>query len=115
MYKECQENNIPLCIDGYNAIILLVPLLRDGDEKQQTLTMDIFKEMTSSGIIPDIHTFNAAIYVGSNFRSNRTAIDFTRRILADIGKFHLKPCLTTYYYVLRILSKCGNYIVYFFY
>lgn len=65
--------------------------------------------MTVNGITPNIHTFNAALNVATTLKTNEV-LDFTKKILADITKFKLKPSLTTYYYLLRILSNFGNYI-----
>lgn len=87
----------------------LVPLLREGDDKPKTLIADIYRAMAANGIAPNIYTFNAAFHTAATLRNNRIAIDFARNMLADMAKFNLKPSLTTYYYVLRILSKFGNY------
>lgn len=107
LYTECQKNNIPLSIDGYNSLISIVPVLGEED-KARTLVTDIYKAMTINGIIPNIHTFNAALKVASSFKNSRKLLDFTRNIFADIAQFKLKPSLTTYYYVLRILSRFGD-------
>lgn len=91
----------------------IVPMLR-GEDKAKTMITDIFKAMATNGIIPNIHTFNAALKVASIFRNNRILLDFIRNIFADIAKFKLKPTLTTYHYVLRILSRFGNYTIHIF-
>ncbi|CAL1673783.1 unnamed protein product [Lasius platythorax] len=108
LYTECQENNIPLSIDGYNSIISMVPMLREGDDKARIMITDIYKALATNGIIPNIHTFNAALNAASTFRNNRLTLDFTCSVFADITKFKLKPSLTTYYHVLRILSRFGD-------
>ncbi|XP_072760138.1 small ribosomal subunit protein mS39 [Anoplolepis gracilipes] len=108
MYTECQENNIPLCVNAYNSIISMVPILREGEDKARILVADIYKAMATNGIIPNIYTFNAALNVASTFRNKRVTLDFTRNIFADIKKFKLKPSLTTYYYVLLILKKLDD-------
>lgn len=64
--------------------------------------------MIANGIAPNIHTFNAALNVATTIKTNTKALNFTRNILADITKFKLKPSLTTYYYLLQILSRFGN-------
>lgn len=114
MYVECQENNIPLCIEAYNGIISMVSILREGEDKAKSLITNIYKAMATNGITPNIHTFNAALSAASMFKNKRIILDFTCNIFADIAKFKLKPTLTTYYYVLRILSKFGNYIIFLF-
>jgi len=113
LYDESQGKNIPLSIEGYNAIMSMIPVLRQGEDKSKSLVIDIYRAMTANGITPNIHTFNAALNVATAMKTNRVALDFTRNILADIAKFKLKPSLTTYYYLLQILSRFGNYI--FFY
>lgn len=111
---ECQENNIPLSIKAYNSIISIVSILREGDDKAKSLIADIYKAMAMNGVTPNIHTFNAALNVASMFKNKRIILNFTLNIFADIAKFKLKPTLTTYYYVLRILNKFGNYIIFLF-
>lgn len=64
--------------------------------------------MVANGVTPNIHTFNAVFNTAINLQSKQIAINFTRNILADIKYFKLKPSLTTYCYVLHILSKFGN-------
>lgn len=105
MYIECQENNIPLCIEAYNSIISMGSILREGEDKTKSLITDIYKAMATNGITPNIHTFNAALSATSTFKNKRIILDFICNIFADIAKFKLKPTLTTYYYVLRILNK----------
>lgn len=108
MYKESQEKKIPLSVRSYNAIISLVPMISEGDEKLRTLTTDVYRAMAANGIMPDIHTFNAALNTATNIRSNKAAMDFMCNILADIRQFHLKPSLTTYNRVIRIISRYGK-------
>ncbi|KAL0116506.1 hypothetical protein PUN28_009876 [Cardiocondyla obscurior] len=107
-YEECQKNNIPLSIEGYNAMILTIPLLNLGEDKSKSMVLDIYRTITTNGIAPNIHTFNAALSVATFIRSNRIALDFTRDILANIAKFELKSSLTTYCYLLRILKRFGD-------
>lgn len=108
LYRECQEKNLPLSIRGYNAMISLVRLVSKGDEKWKTLTKDIYQTMAANGVTPNIHTFNAVLNIAVFSSSKKEAIDFTRNVLADIKYFKLKPSLTTYSYLLRLLSKFGN-------
>ncbi|XP_012061081.1 PREDICTED: protein PTCD3 homolog, mitochondrial [Atta cephalotes] len=112
-YAESQEKSIPLSIDGYNAMISIVPMLiprqdKQEDSKLKSLVTDIYRAMIINGITPNIHTFNAALNVATALKINQVALDFTRKILADITKFKLKPSLTTYYYLLQILSRFGD-------
>ncbi|XP_018340021.1 PREDICTED: protein PTCD3 homolog, mitochondrial [Trachymyrmex septentrionalis] len=106
-YDESQGKNIPLSVNGYNAMISLVPMLKQEDLKSKSLTY-IYRAMTTNGITPNIHTFNAALNVATTLKTNQSALDFTRETLADITKFKLKPSLTTYYYLLKILSRFGD-------
>lgn len=92
----------------------MVPMLREGDDKARIMITDIYKALATNGIIPNIHTFNAALNAASTFRNNRLTLDFTRSVFADIMKFKLKPSLTTYYHVLHILSRFGNYATHIF-
>lgn len=111
MYTECQEKKIVLSIDAYNAMIWIMPLLRQGEEKSKTFLTDLYQAMVLNGITPNIHTFNAALNLAFTFQTSgltKAGIDLTRNTLADIRKFKLKPSLTTYYYLLRILRKFGN-------
>lgn len=108
LYDESQGKNIALSIDGYNALMSLIPMLKQGDDKSKSLVMDIYRAIAANGITPNICTFNAALNVATVMKTNRTVLDFTRNILADITKFKLKPSLTTYYYMLRILSRFGD-------
>lgn len=110
LYEENQGKNIPLSIDGYNSIMSMISALKQGDDKSKFLVMDIYRTMAAYGITPNIHTFNAALSVATVMKTNRVALDFTRNILADIAKFELKPSLTTYYYLLQILNRFGNYM-----
>lgn len=114
VYKESQEKKIPLSVRGYNAVISLVPIMSEGDEKPRTLTRDVYQAMVANGITPNIQTFNAALNVAAALKSNWMAIDFIRNILADIRQFQLKPSLTTYYYVLRVINRFGNCAMLFF-
>lgn len=107
LYDESQGKSIPLSIDGYNAIISMAPELKEKD-KSKSLIMDIYRAMAANGITPNIQTFNGVLNVATTMKSNQTALDFTCNILADIKKFELKPSLTTYYYLLRILSRFGD-------
>ncbi|EFN82763.1 Protein PTCD3-like protein, mitochondrial [Harpegnathos saltator] len=100
LYNECQQKKIPLSVRGYNSMISIVPLMSEGNEKPKTLTMDIFRTMAANGVAPNIHTFNAALNTAVNLQSKKAAIEFARTILADIKQCHLKPSLTTYFYVL---------------
>lgn len=89
----------------------MVPLLKQGEEKSKTLLTDVYRTITSNGITPNINTFNAALNLAYTFQASnliKAAMDLTRNTLADIKKFKLKPSLTTYYYLLRILRKFGN-------
>jgi len=90
----------------------IIPMLasKQEDSKLKSLVTDIYRAMIINGITPNIHTFNAALNVATALKINQVALDFTRKILADITKFKLKPSLTTYYYLLQILSRFGNYI-----
>lgn len=88
-------------------MILLIPIIKEED-KSKSLVMDTYRAMAANGITPNIHTFNAALNVATAIRTDRVALDFTRNILADITKFKLKPSLTTYYFLLKILSRFGN-------
>ncbi|XP_018316466.1 protein PTCD3 homolog, mitochondrial [Mycetomoellerius zeteki] len=108
LYEESQGKSIPLSVDGYNAMISIIPLLRkENSLKSKSLLMNIYRTMTVNGITPNIHTFNAALNVATTLKTNEV-LDFTKKILADITKFKLKPSLTTYYYLLRILSNFGD-------
>ncbi|XP_011871235.1 PREDICTED: protein PTCD3 homolog, mitochondrial [Vollenhovia emeryi] len=107
LYDESQSKNIPLSVDGYNAIISTISV-KIGEEKAKSLIMDIYRAMAANGVAPNIHTFNAALSAAVAMRNNHVAVDFTRNILADITKFKLKPSLATYYYMLRILSRFGD-------
>ncbi|XP_012223048.1 small ribosomal subunit protein mS39 [Linepithema humile] len=111
LYTECQENKIVLSIDAHNAVIWIVPLLRQGEENSNTLLTDVYQTITSSGITPNIDTFNAVLNLAATFQASnfvKAAMILTRSTLADINKFELKPSLTTYYYLLRILRKFGD-------
>ncbi|XP_024881775.1 protein PTCD3 homolog, mitochondrial [Temnothorax curvispinosus] len=108
LYDESQGKKIPLSIDGYNAVMSMVPMLRQGEEKSKSLVMEIYRAMAANGITPNIHTFNAALNIATTIKTNRVALDFVSNILADIMKFELKPSLTTYFYLLRILSRFGD-------
>ncbi|KAL6262560.1 hypothetical protein P5V15_005352 [Pogonomyrmex californicus] len=108
LYDESQKENIPLAINGYNAMISMLLKLKQGDDKSKSSVKDIYRTMAANGVTPNIHTFNAALNVAVVMQNNQVALDFTRNILADITKFKLKPSLTTYYYVLKILSKFGD-------
>lgn len=114
MYTECQEKNVPISINAYNGVLSMVSMLREGEDKAKTLVADIYKTMATNGITPNIHTFNAALNVASTFRNRRVTLDFTRNIFADIAQFKLKPTLTTYLFVLRILNGFGNYAMHIF-
>jgi len=72
------------------------------------MVMDIYRTMAKNGIVPNIHTFDAALNVAAVLKNNKIALDFACTIFADIAKFNLKPSLTTYYHTLRILYKFGN-------
>jgi len=109
LYNESQEKEIPLSIDGYNAIMSMVSSIRQEEDKSKLLVMNIYRAMAANGIVPNIHTFNAALSVATAMKTKLVALDFTRNILADIMKFKLKPSLTTYYYLLLILKRFGNY------
>lgn len=109
LYNESQEKEIPLSIDGYNAVMSMVSLLKQEEDKSKLLVMNIYKAMAANGIVPNIHTFNVAFRVAIAMKNKLAALDFTRNILADIMKFKLKPSLTTYYYLLLILKRFGNY------
>ncbi|KAG5345529.1 PTCD3 protein, partial [Acromyrmex charruanus] len=106
-YDESQKKNIPLSVDGYNAMISLIPM-QGEDFKLKSSVTDIYRAMITNGITPNIHTFNAALNIATTLKTNQVALDFTRKILADITKFKLKPSLTTYYYLLKILSRFGD-------
>ncbi|XP_018396267.1 PREDICTED: protein PTCD3 homolog, mitochondrial [Cyphomyrmex costatus] len=108
LYDEVQGKKIPLSVDAYNAMISLIPVLKQEDFKSKSLIMDIYRVMTVNGINPNIHTFNAVLNVAATSKTNQVALDFTRIILADIAKFKLNPSLTTYYYLLRILNRFGD-------
>ncbi|KAG5313371.1 PTCD3 protein, partial [Acromyrmex insinuator] len=106
-YDESQRKNISLSVDGYNAMISLIPM-QGEDFKLKSSVTDIYRAMIINGITPNIHTFNAALNIATTLKTNQVALGFTRKILADITKFKLKPSLTTYYYLLKILNRFGD-------
>lgn len=108
LYTECQENNIPLSVEAYNAVMSMTSQLKEADDQSKTLIKNIYTAMARNGIIPNIHTFNAVLNTASILKNKRAALDLTCNVFADIAKFNLKPTLTTYYYVLRVLQKFGN-------
>jgi len=83
-------------------------MLKEEDDKPKIMVMDIYRIMAKNGIVPNIHTFDAALNVATFLKNNRIVLDFARTIFADIAKFNLKPSLTTHCYTLRILYKFGN-------
>ncbi|XP_032675324.1 protein PTCD3 homolog, mitochondrial isoform X2 [Odontomachus brunneus] len=105
LYQECQKKRLPLSVRGYNAMISLVQFVNREGEKSRTFVKDIYKTMAENGVTPNIYTFNAVLNIAASLSSKKEALDFTRNILADIEYFQLKPSLTTYYYLLCILSK----------
>ncbi|XP_020293328.1 protein PTCD3 homolog, mitochondrial [Pseudomyrmex gracilis] len=108
LYTECQENNIPLSVEAYNAVMSMTSQLKEADDQSKTLIKNIYTAMARNGIIPNIHTFNAVLNTASILKNKRAALDLTCNVFADIAKFNLKPTLTTYYYVLRVLQKFGD-------
>lgn len=108
LYTECQESNIPLSIETYNAVMSMTSQLKEADDQSKTLIKNIYTAMAKNGITPNIHTFNTVLNTASILKNKRAALDLTCNVFADIAKFNLKPTLTTYYYVLRVLQKFGN-------
>lgn len=99
-----------LSVEGYNAVILLVPMIMEADEKA-TIVSDIYRVMAKNGIVPNIQTFDAALRVAATFKNKQGALDLARTVFADITKSHLKPSLTTYSYALQVLNKFGSYTI----
>ncbi|EZA52602.1 hypothetical protein DMN91_001724 [Ooceraea biroi] len=108
LYMESQKDNIILSVEGYNAIISIVPLLAEGNTKPMIMVTEVYRTMAKSGIVPNIHTFNAALSVVASLKDKRIALEFTRTIFADITKCDLKPSLTTYFYTLQILRALDD-------
>jgi len=108
LYMECQRENIILSIEGYNAMISIVPMFNQENDKPTIMIMDIYRNMAKNGIVPNIHTFNAALSAAAVLKNNRIALDLACTIFADIAKFNLQPSLTTYCHTMRILYKFGN-------
>ncbi|KAK2586022.1 hypothetical protein KPH14_010590 [Odynerus spinipes] len=105
LYITCKENNIPLNINAYNAIIKIIPLLKGPLQEPSSEVFKLLKEMSLNGIRPNVGTLNAALETIHSFTYYKKVMKFIHSLLGEFKTAGIKPSLASYHLVLVSASQ----------
>ncbi|XP_043684907.1 protein PTCD3 homolog, mitochondrial isoform X2 [Vespula pensylvanica] len=105
LFLQCKENKIPLNVNAYNAIIRIIPYVREVLKEPTSEVFKILKDMNANGIHPNLATLNSSLEIIYTLRSYKIAAEFTYSLLEEFKLLEIKPSLTTYCHILFLENQ----------
>ncbi|KAK0076656.1 hypothetical protein PV325_005049 [Microctonus aethiopoides] len=110
LFKEAEEQKIPLCLRTYNHLISTIPIIKESSQDRRELLTEILDKMESANIQPNTGTMNAALKVAASIYQAPIAQDICRSLFTEFKRVGIRPSLTSYYYALIIFYRKGEQI-----
>ncbi|KAK4293028.1 hypothetical protein Pmani_034231 [Petrolisthes manimaculis] len=102
LYKECQEEELPLDTNTYNSLIRVSSFLRDASDLRWQLVKELLATMAESGVQPNLGTLNSTLEALTQVAGWREARGLSLQVLREFTQAGIEPSLATYYFLLLI-------------
>lgn len=114
LFLQCKEQKIPLNINAYNAIIKIIPFVKDSIQDTTSEAMKLIRDMYKEGIHPNVGTLNSALEIIYSLKSFEKAQKFTYSLLEEFKLLKIKPSLNSYCSILFLENQSSKrvYVIY---
>lgn len=105
LFKEMQENRLPIDVETYNAILRQACYLRETSESRWQLSESLLAEMRQAGLRPNLGTLNVLLENFSRMGMWKNAKKLALQVLAELHRLGIEPSLGSYYFLLLIFCR----------
>ncbi|XP_055354345.1 protein PTCD3 homolog, mitochondrial-like isoform X1 [Paramacrobiotus metropolitanus] len=105
LFTEMEQQNMPMTVDVFNAMLGIVRYLRDDTDSRWELAMSLLSKMDYLGIAPNLHTFNNVLDAVSRVAMWRKGRDMALATVAEMYRCGIEPSLATFSYLLNIFCR----------
>lgn len=106
-FNTCMDNNIPLDVGAYNAILNVCGNLKESNDLRWKLIQDILMLMKERNVDPNLATMNACLYVISQM-GPRDGKNYALQIVAEFKKIGIEPSLGSYSLLINTFCQDRN-------
>ncbi|KAL2720511.1 hypothetical protein V1478_010087 [Vespula squamosa] len=111
LFLQCKEKKIPLNVNAYNAIIRIIPYVKEIVKESTNEVLKILKDMSANGVHPNLGTLNSSLEIIYTLKSHKIATEFTYSLLEEFKLLQIKPSLTTYCHILFLENQDSEILI----
>ncbi|CAH1783167.1 unnamed protein product, partial [Owenia fusiformis] len=102
LYTEMLENNIPVDVSVYNAVILISFQLKDMSAERWDQVITIMEDMKKANVAPNLETFNNALQILGRMPRFNKRQGLAIATINEMIKCGIEPSLGTFTLLLKI-------------
>jgi pentatricopeptide repeat domain-containing protein 3 len=102
LFTKAESEGKLLSLNAYNAILHVIPFIRESGQSRSDLLTDLLKMMSNKQIAPNLTTFNKALAVLSRNPHRKGVRNEAKTFLSEMQALAIRPNLASYSHILKI-------------